>query len=291
MEILRLDKVAKHYPKFDLKDVSFSLESGRIMGFVGRNGAGKTTTLKAIMNIIHLDGGHVTVFGKDLDKDIESIKGGIGFMNNGTDFFPAKKVEAIAEAYSRFFPNWDHGRFSGYLAHFGIDRNKKLNELSQGMKIKFLLSLALSHDARLLILDEPTTGLDPIAREEILSILLEVVKNKDRAVLFSTHITSDLDKVADDVTYIRNGEIVFSEDRDRLIAKYRTLEIAEDSFSDELKARTIAHKTYKSTAKALVSADDAGFFKERGIALGAPTIEDIVVFLEGGETENEEFAL
>lgn len=290
METLRLEGVTKHYPNFALKDVSFSLESGRIMGFVGRNGAGKTTTLKAIMNVIHLDGGKITVFGRDHLKEAALIKKDIGFMLNGTDLFPAQKIGVIAGVWRRFYDNWDKALFKRYLEHFSLDPRKRFRDLSQGMKIKFLLSLALSHKARLLILDEPTTGLDPVAREEILDLLEKLVADGQRTVLFSTHIISDLDKIADDVTYIRNGEIILSEPRADLCERYRLLSLSDADFSPELAERAPYHLIHKNIVKALIPVEDAAFFLDRGLTLTKPNLEDIIVLMESQTKDHEEFA-
>ncbi len=220
MYALQVEGLTKHYPGFTLRDVSFSLEPGYIMGFIGRNGAGKTTTIKSILNIIHRDAGHVSVFGQDALEQEKAVKGQVGLVLGGVNYYPKKKLKTIAQVTSRFYENWDREAFCQLLEQFELDENKTVSQLSSGMRVKFAIALALAHRPKLLILDEPTSGLDPVSRDEILEILQRLVESGERSILFSTHITSDLEKCADYITYIRKGEIVFSLDRETLEDRY-----------------------------------------------------------------------
>ncbi|MBQ1466177.1 MAG: ABC transporter ATP-binding protein [Eubacteriaceae bacterium] len=209
MSILEVKGLCKDYPSFSLKDVSFSLDEGRIMGFIGRNGAGKTTTIKSMLSMVHPSAGSVKVFGLDMTENENAIKEKIGYAAGGGNFYQRKKLSRIASVIQSFYPAWDDGTFIRYMDAFGLDPQKTSRELSEGMKVKFSLACAMSHGARLLILDEPTSGLDPVSRSELLDIF-SYLKEKGAAVFFSTHITSDLEKCADDITYIKHGRIIYT---------------------------------------------------------------------------------
>ena len=194
-----------------VKDVSFTLEQGRIAGFIGRNGAGKTTTIKSMLNLVHPSGGDVRYFGLPLRENEAEIKRRIGYSTGTVNYYPKKKLKDLAAVTSTFYPNWDETAYREYLSLFALDENKAPAELSEGMKVKCNLAMALSHRAEVLILDEPTSGLDPFSRDELLDLFV-MLKERGVAILFSTHITSDLEKCADDIIYIRNGEIVQASD-------------------------------------------------------------------------------
>lgn len=291
MDLLNVKGLCKKYPEFELKDVSFNLPSGKIMGFIGRNGAGKTTTLKSIMNIIHIDKGDIKINGHSLADNADECKKEVGFVMTGIDFFPNKTIRVISKVYSKFYDNFDMNLFHRYLDYFKLNPKKKLMELSQGMKIKFLLALALSHDAKVLILDEPTSGLDPVSREEILDIFLNIIKKDNRAILFSTHITSDLDKVANQITYIRNGEIIFSDDKQEILDKYKTIK-GKELNKHPNKDKIIAIKENIDGFKGLIKSGDESLFKDdENVEIRDAIIEDIIVHLEAEVNQDEEFTL
>ena len=206
MNIVELTDVCKTYPSFRLKEVSFSLEKGKITGFIGRNGAGKTTTIKSMLNLIHTDSGEISYFGMPLSGNEKEIKQRIGYSTGTVSWYPRKKISEIAEVTGSFYPDWDEAAYRKYMELFGIDENKKPIELSEGMKVKFNLLLALSHRAEVLILDEPTSGLDPFSRDELLELFM-TLKEHGITIFFSTHITSDLERCADNIVYISGGEI------------------------------------------------------------------------------------
>lgn len=206
MSILRVKHLSKQYPSFQLSDISFALEAGRIAGFAGRNGAGKTTTIKSVLNLIHPDAGEITYFGMPLIGHEAEIKLRIGYSTGTVSWYPRKKLKDIVAVTKSFYPNWDESAYRKYMELFCLDENKTPLELSEGMKVKFNLLLALSHRAEILILDEPTSGLDPFSRDELLDIFMEL-RDEGIAVFFSTHIISDLEKCADDIVYISGGRI------------------------------------------------------------------------------------
>ena len=196
----------KEYPGFRLGDISFDLREGMITGFIGRNGAGKTTTINAILNFIRPDGGRVTFRGADLNGDAGAVREKIGFVSAGMTYHTRKKLKTITDVTRSFYPDWDGAAYERAMSAFGLSGDKTPAELSNGMKIKYALALALSHGAELFILDEPTSGLDPVSREELTEIFLKL-KDEGKTILFSTHITSDLEKCADRILFIRRGRL------------------------------------------------------------------------------------
>lgn len=253
MDILKVKNLCKRYPGFELKNVSFTLEEGYIMGFIGRNGAGKTTTLKSILNLVHPESGEVRVHGLEFSENELACKQLIGWVSGAADYYPKKKLGTVAAVVSRFYESWDDSVFSGYLKRFELDPGKKIDELSTGMRVKFALALALSHRARLLILDEPTSGLDPVSRDDLLEVFQSLVEDGERSVLFSTHITSDLEKCADQITYIKDGAILASTELSGFVDGYRLVRGTDRQLaSDDLKERIIGLRKYAFGMEGLV---------------------------------------
>lgn len=210
MNVLTVKGLCKSYPSFTLKEVSFALPQGTVMGFVGRNGAGKSTTLKSVLGLVHPDKGQVTFMEQDVAQNEQYMKENIGVVLGGIDFYAQKKIKTITDVTRRFYPNWEEEKYRHYLSLFGLDETKRVRELSDGMRVKYLIALALSHQAKLLILDEPTSGLDPVSRDELTELFRAIVADGSRSILFSTHITSDLEKCADHITFIKDGEIFYT---------------------------------------------------------------------------------
>ena len=271
--VLEIRGLCKQYPSFRLRDAGFSLARGRIMGFIGRNGAGKTTTLKSMLNIVHPSAGEVRFFGLDFASHEQEIKRRIGFVSGGANYYPNKKLAAITAVTRSFYDNWDEEAYQRYLKLFALDESKTPRALSAGMQVKYALALALSHRAELLILDEPTSGLDPVSRDELCGVFLDLA-DEGVSILFSTHITEDLDKCADDVTYIRSGEIVFSLPLKELREKYRTVELTAEQ-AETNKDRLIGCKRAKEGFTALV---ERGELEELGGH--ASDLEEIMVHLD-----------
>lgn len=287
--ILKIENVRKTYPSFTLKDVSFEVEPGQIMGFIGRNGAGKTTTLKCIMNLVHADSGNISAFDKDMKQYELENKQRIGFALSELNYYPNKTIRQLMTVTKRFYKQFDEQKFNEACRLFNLNIDKKLEELSSGMKVKFSVAVALSHHAELLILDEPTSGLDPVSREEVLDIFRQIVKNKDRAILFSTHITSDLDKCASDITYIHNGEIIYTGKKNDFINSY--LFIKDKSFNKNLLNEYISYKELDDHIEGLIKADKKDVFIENGIEPVEPDLEQIMVYIERSKDQNESFNL
>lgn len=256
MIALSVVDLCKKYDHFELNNVSFALETGKITGFIGRNGAGKTTTLKSLINFVHPQSGDVLFFGKSFKENEFEIKHKIGFVAGGIDYYPKKKIKIITATTRRFYRDWDDDAYTRYMNMFSLDENKTPDELSAGMKVKYSLALALSHNAELLILDEPTSGLDPVSRDDLLEIFLGL-SEKGLTILFSTHITSDLDKCAENIIYIKNGKILVNSDLDSFIKQYKVLEFTEDQLTDELKLKLIGCKKSKHGYSALAKASES----------------------------------
>lgn len=255
MSVLEIKNLCKTYPSFALKNVSFSLEKGEITGFIGRNGAGKTTTLKSLFNFVHPDSGDIIFFDTNFGDDEFAIKQRIGFVAGGVDYYSNKKIKTITSITKLFYEKWDDAAYSEYMTMFKLDENKTPAQLSAGMKVKYALTLALSHNAELLILDEPTSGLDPVSRDDLLDIFMEL-SDKEITILFSTHITSDLDRCADNIVYIKNGQILAQSTTKFFVSGYKVLELTESDLTDDLKPKLIGCKRSKNGFSALIKAED-----------------------------------
>ena len=286
--VLKLEKVNKTYPSFSLKDVSFEVKPGEIMGFIGRNGAGKTTTLKSIMNLIHYESGKISAFGKDMtDYELEN-KQRIGFSLSELNYYPNKTIRQLMNVTKRFYKNFDESKFNEVCKLFNLNLDKKLEELSSGMKVKYSVAIALSHKAELLILDEPTSGLDPVSRDEVLDIFRQIVKSGDRAILFSTHITSDLDKCATNITYIHDGTIEYSGTKKDFVNSY--LFVKDNKKQKELEKEYISYKELDDFTEGLISSKKKDVFLKKGVEVKEPDLEQIMVYLERSKN-NESFTL
>jgi len=218
--VLEIQKLRKNYGDFVLQDVSFSLPEGYIMGLIGPNGAGKTTIIKLIMNLIMRNGGSVKIFGKEMKQNEVEIKSRIGFVYDNPNYYDHLNLKQVKNIIRPFYKNWDEAVFQNLVKQFDLPMNKIMRKFSRGMVMKAALALALSHHADLIIMDEPTSGLDPVFRRELLDLFYELIQNEKRSILFSTHITSDLEKIADYITFILDGRIVFSDKKDSVMENY-----------------------------------------------------------------------
>lgn len=281
--ILKINNLSKKYGEFSLENISFKLEPGYIMGFIGPNGAGKTTTIKLIMNLIQKDSGEVKIFDEDLMDHEVKIKDRIGFVYDQCNYYETFKIKDNVKLIAPFYSKWNWNTFDNYLKRFKLNPNQKLSQLSQGMKIKFQLAVALSHDADLLLMDEPTSGLDPVFRSEILEILKEYIEEGERSVLFSTHITTDLEKIADYVTFINDGQMVFSTDKDNILDQYAIVKGGLDLLNEEFKANLVGLRKNAFGFEGLTNKKDQmkNKFKET-IMIEKASLEDIMVYTVGG---------
>lgn len=285
--ILEIENLRKVYGEFTLKDVSFTLPRGYIMGLIGPNGAGKSTIIKLIMNLVKKDGGKINIFGLDnLQNEVE-VKQRIGFVYDENYFYEELTVEQMKKVIAPFYGSWDENLFQKYLKEFEISPKKKIKELSKGMKTKFSLAIALSHHAELIIMDEPTSGLDPVFRNEILDILADLLQDENKGVLFSTHITSDLDKIADYITFINKGEVVFSETKDEILDNYAVVKGAKQLFHQDIKSEFVGIRENKYGFEALTKnvQKTRKFFREvrEEVVIERATLEDIMLYTVRGE--------
>lgn len=285
MKLIEVQDICKKYSGFELKNVSISLEEGYIMGFIGRNGAGKTTTIKSMLNLVHADSGRISINGYDLLKDELAVRRSVGFVPGGADFYPQAKLKKLSDVTKRFYSEWDETRYRELLDRFELDENKKVKELSAGMKVKYSLAVALSHNAHLLLLDEPTSGLDPAARDDLLCIFQEFIGDGKHSILFSTHITSDLEKCADYVTYIKDGKIIASADKDGFKQSYILAAGKKEQLTEQLERHLIGAHKHASDFEGMLHTEDKKF--AGGLELSRPTLDDIMVHMERrtGETE------
>ncbi|MCQ2385509.1 MAG: ABC transporter ATP-binding protein [Clostridia bacterium] len=219
--VLEVSHLTKAYPSFTLEDVSFALPEGAVIGFIGRNGAGKSTTIKSILGMVHPDGGSVLFEGRNVRENEKEFKEKIGVVPGGIDFYGKKKLKTVTRVTSAFYRDWDDETYRKCCKTFELDEEKTVDSLSSGMKVKYLIALALSHRAKLLILDEPTSGLDPVSRNELVELFKTVVRDGKRSILFSTHITSDLEKCASHITFIKNGKIQHTGTINEFMEAYR----------------------------------------------------------------------
>lgn len=229
--VLDINSITKVYKDFTLSDVSFAIPKGTIMGFIGENGAGKTTTMRAILNLISVNSGSIAIFGKDMNKSEKAIKSDLGVILDESGFPEYMKVKDVNMIMKDIHKNWDEKQFFASVKRFDLPLQKRIKQLSKGMKMKLMIIIAMSHHAKLLILDEPTSGLDPIVRDEILDMFLDFIQDEEHSILFSSHITSDIEKVCDYITCIHKGRIMFSKGKDELLETHGVIKGNEDDLS------------------------------------------------------------
>lgn len=255
MEILTVRNLCKHYPAFELHDVSFSIRASSIMGLIGRNGAGKTTTIKSILRLVRPDGGSVEFLGQPVDDDAAALRREAGYVSGDLCYYPRKRLSQLTAVTQSFYSAWDSARYEALLRRFSLDDSKRVCELSTGMKVKYQLACALSHGAKLLILDEPTSGLDPVSRDDLLDLLRALCEQDGVSILFSTHITSDLDACADDVTYLQNGTVAQSVSLAGFTAPWKKLTGPETALAPALRGALRGLRVHRGEFEALYPSD------------------------------------
>ncbi|MFT9078132.1 ABC transporter ATP-binding protein [Ethanoligenens sp.] len=277
-ELLKLDRVSRQLSGFALQEISFGLEPGYIMGLIGPNGSGKTTTIKLIMNMFQRNSGSIWVNGLDNLQDEMNVKQCIGYVSDENIFAEDWTADNVGKGLSIYFNTFDLSTYRSYLKRFELPRRKKIKTFSRGMKTRLMLAAALSRQTKLLVLDEPTSGLDPVVRTELLNILQEYIADGAHSVLFSTHITTDLEKVADYITFICKGRQMFTQNKDELMEAYQIIRGAPEDLDTVLRHSLIGlrenHMGFEALAKieALPACLPAGLIRER------PTLDDIVVY-------------
>ena len=281
--ILEIKNLSKKYDGFELKNVNIELPKGMIMGFIGENGAGKTTTIKAILNIINRDAGEIKIFGLDNKENERKIKEAIGVVLDDSFLSEYLNPSDINKIMKNIYKNWDEKLYFKYIEDFKLPKEKISNEYSSGMKMKLKIAVALAHHPKLLILDEPTSGLDPVARNEILDIFQEFIQDENKGIFVSSHITSDLERIADYITFINNGEIILTKTRDELLENYGIVKCSEEQFKKIDKKDYIKYKKNKYEYDVLIE-NKYEFKNNYDISvIDKPSLEDIMLIYIKGE--------
>ena len=280
MNLIEVNGLCKNFEKFQLKNVSMTLEEGFIMGFIGRNGAGKSTTLKTMLNLMKSDGGSIKLCGLSNPRDEIEIKNQVGYVFGGVDFYPEAKISRITDVTKSFYKEWNEELYNSLCDRFEIDQNKKFKHLSAGMKVKYSVAVAMSHNPKLLILDEPTSGLDPAARDDLVLLFQEFIEDGQHSILFSTHITSDLEKCADYITYIKQGQILASTDRETFHNSYISVAGKKEQLTSDVESKIIGLHTHQLGFEGLMKAEDRAVAEKGGFEIAQPTLEDIMIHIE-----------
>lgn len=277
--ILEVNNLRKEFKNFTIDNISFKLEPGYIMGFIGPNGAGKSTTIKLIMNLLKKDGGEIKIFGKDHIKHEKEVKNRIGFVYDENYYYEDLTINSMKNIVASFYSNWDDDKFYQYIKEFDLNPKAKIKTLSKGMKMKFSLAVALSHNADLIIMDEPTSGLDPVFRREILDILYSVIQDDTKSIFFSTHITTDLEKVADYITFINKGKIVFSQAKDDILENYAIVKGGLDILNENIRKEFIGLRETRVGFEALTDNVNKirNLFGDK-VLMEKASLEDIMVY-------------
>lgn len=275
---LELHGVCKKYGGFALRNVGFTLPRGTVMGLIGENGAGKTTTIKAVLDLIRPDSGEITVLGEQSTSN-PAVRERIGVVLDDGGFPSTMNAVQVDTLLGRAYRNWDAAQFFRYIERFGIDKEKAIKDYSKGMKTKLVIAAALSHHAELLLLDEPTSGLDPVVRDEVLDLLYDFMQDENHAILLSSHITSDLDKIADEITFIHKGEVLLSEPRDELLDTCGILRCTADQLNALDPSAVRAKRVGTFGCEALVRRDGV----PENWSVEPVNIEQIMLFLTRGE--------
>ncbi len=280
MNAIEVRALTKKYPGFELRNVKFTLPEGCIMGLVGENGAGKSTLIRLIMDATARDAGDVRVLGTDnKSPEFTKIRDDIGVVLDDARLPETLNALKIGRVFGATYSRWDNGVYLDYLKRLELPEKKRVKDFSRGMKMKLALACALSHDAKLLILDEPTGGLDPVVRDEILDILEDFTRREDRSVLISSHIVSDLEKLCDYVAFLHRGELLLFEEKDRLLEEYAIVKLPEEALSDLPEEAVHGVRRGKYGAEALVERRSV----REDLPLEKPSLEDVIVFFARGE--------
>ena len=280
--ILEVNNLNKKYDGFELKNINFNLPKGMIMGLIGENGAGKTTTIKALLNLIKIDEGKIKIFGLDNREDEQKIKEDIGIVLDDSFFPEVLTPKDIDKVMSSIYANWDAKMFFNYLEKFSLDSRQKIKTYSKGMRKKLEIITSLAHHPKLLILDEPTSGIDPVARKEILDLFQSFIENEDCSILFSTHITTDLEAIADYIVFINDGEIVLSKTGDEIMNNYGIVKCGEKDFAKILKEDYVRYLKNNYNYELLVLDKDSFKRKYGDLVIDKVNLDELMVLMIKG---------
>lgn len=279
MNAIEIKNLYKSYGDFSLDNINLTLPGGCILGLIGENGAGKSTTIKCILDIVHKDSGEITILGRDNQKGIKVAKEEIGIVLDEAGFSDSFKAGDIGRVMSCIFKNWNSALYNEYLDKMNIPKNKKYKEFSRGTKMKLSIIVALCHNAKLLILDEATNGLDPVARDEITDIFLEFTRDENHSVLLSSHIVSDLEKVCDYIAFIHKGRLLLFEEKDRLRDKYAIVNCTAEQLGEINQSAIIGKRVSSYSVQAIVKRSEI----PQGLSISPVSIEELFVFMVKGE--------
>ena len=283
MNAIEVRNVTYETRNFSLHDVSFDVPQGYVTGFIGANGVGKTTMIRLIMNVLQQKSGEITINGKRMSDHPIALKSEIGFVYSDLYLKDTWQIGKCEDMIAPFYKKWDTSQFTKYLKRFGLQRTMKIKELSTGMKMKLSLAIAFSHHASIFILDEPTSGLDPIARHEVLEMIQDELIDANRTVFFSTHITPDLEKIADHIVYLHQGNVIFNDDMDTLRSQFKMVQGDVSHLDDELRSLLIAPK--ETSTRYIGLTEHADVFHElfgNAVVISEAQIEDMMVHIEKG---------
>ena len=280
---LQINGLTKEYPGFKLDHVSFTLPCGTIMGLIGENGAGKSTTINAVLDLIRKDDGNILFWGKELSHNPRQLKEDIGVVFDGINFYETLTPVKVGKISAAAYRQWDPAAYNGFLDQFQLPADKEIKTFSKGMKMKLSIAAALSHHPKLLILDEATSGLDPVMRDDILDVFLDFIQDETHSILMSSHITTDLEKVADYITFIHQGKIVFSKPKDELIYNYGILRCGAEDFHRLDPADILAWRKNDYQWDVLVEDKNKAMSRYRSIVIDNPSIDDILLLYVKGE--------
>ena len=281
--ILQVEDLTKHYPGFTLDHVSFSIPKGTIMGLIGENGSGKSTTIKSILGLTKKDGGTISILGTQ-EQDIDfGVRNKIGVVFDGNNYPEKMTPKQLSHFLSNIYTSWDEEKYFSMLARFSLPSNKKIKTFSCGMKMKLAIVAALSQNPELLIMDEPTSGLDPVMRDDILDVFLEFVQDENRSIMMSSHITTDLEKVADYITFIHQGKVIFTKKKDELRYHFGIIRCGASVFDQIDKKEVLAYRKTDYQWDALVADKEKAKRKYKNAVVDDATIDDIMLLYVKGE--------
>lgn len=280
--ILEVRNLTKQYADFTLDHVSFSIPKGTIMGLIGENGAGKSTTINAILDLIHKDDGTVTFWGQELSS-AKQLKEDIGVVFDGINFYETLTAAKVGKISQTAYKQWEDRLYREYLNRFQLPTDKEIKTFSKGMKMKLCIAVALSHRPKLLILDEATSGLDPVMRDDILDVFLEFVQDEEHSIMISSHITTDLEKVADNITFIHHGKVLFCKAKDELLYQYGIVRCGAAVFDEIDKSEILAYRKEDYQWNVLVADKQKARRRYKNAAVDDATIDDILLLYMKGE--------